>query len=68
MLLQQATERNVSRALKEVNAFEWEGDFKPMARQALKEILHQRLEEEMAEFLGLQPYERGAERTDYRNG
>ncbi len=51
-----ATVRNVSRALKEVIAFEWEGDFKRMARQALKEILHKWLEQEMAEFLGLRPY------------
>lgn len=68
MLLQQATVRNVSRALREINAFEWEGDFKPMARQALKQILDKGMEEEMAEFLGLQPYERAPDRADYRNG
>jgi len=34
MLLDQATARNVTRALREINSFEWEGDFKPMARQA----------------------------------
>lgn len=68
MLLQRATVRNVSRALREIKAFEWEGDYKPMARQALKEIMEKRLEEEMAEFLGLQPYERGCDRPDYRNG
>src|SRR5438094_319447 len=39
MLLEQATPTNVSRALREINSFEWEGDFKPMARQALKELL-----------------------------
>src|SRR5262249_41200701 len=39
MLLEQATLRNVSRAMGEINGFEWEGDFKPMARQALKELL-----------------------------
>src|SRR5262249_15752798 len=49
MLLEQATLRNVSRAMGEINGFEWEGDFKPMARQALKELLEKRLEEEMAE-------------------
>jgi hypothetical protein len=27
MLIDQATARNVSRAIKEINAFEWEGDF-----------------------------------------
>ena len=36
MLLDQATSRNVSRALNEINGFEWEGDFKPMALQVLK--------------------------------
>ena len=44
MLLKQATVSNVSRALKEINAFESEGDFKPKARQALKEIIEKRLE------------------------
>ena len=34
MLLDQATPRNVARALGEINSFEWEGDFKPMAREA----------------------------------
>src|SRR5215510_16294555 len=33
MLLEQATTRNVARALREINGFEWEGDFKPVARQ-----------------------------------
>ena len=40
MLLDQATSRNLSRALYEINGFEWEGDFKPMAREALKELVH----------------------------
>jgi putative transposase len=68
MLLKQATVRNVSRALKEINAFEMEGDFKPKARQALKEILEKRLEDEMSEYLGLSRYEHAADRLDYRNG
>jgi transposase-like protein len=68
MLLKQTTRRNVSRALREINAFESEGDFKPHARQALKELLEKRLEEEMAEYLGVARYEHGAERHDYRNG
>jgi hypothetical protein len=38
MLLEPATAGNVSRAIKEINAFEWEGDFKPMARQALRRL------------------------------
>jgi putative transposase len=68
MLLEPATTRNVSRAIKEINGFEWEGDFKPMARQALKELLEKRLEEEMAEYLGVARYEHAADRRDYRNG
>ena len=68
MLLEPATARNVSRALKEINAFEWEGEFKPLARQALKEMVERRLEEEMTEYVGLARYEHGADRADYRNG
>lgn len=68
MLLEQATPRNVSRALREINAFEWEGDFKPMARQALKQLLEKRLDEEMEQYLGLSRYEHAAARVDYRNG
>jgi len=63
-----ATVRNVNRALKEIKAFEWEGDFKPMARQALKEILEGQMEQEMTEFLGLAPYDHASDRPDYRNG
>jgi len=68
MLLEQATPRNVSRAIREINAFDWEGDFKPMARQALKQLVEKRLEEEMAEYLGVSRYEHAADRADYRNG
>ena len=68
MLLDQATPRNVSRAMKEINAFEWEGDFKPMARQALKELLENRLDQEMAQYLGVSRYEHASDRHDYRNG
>lgn len=68
MELNVATVRNVSRALKEIKAFEWEGDFKPMAREALKKILEGRMEEEMSEYLGLEPYDHAEDRLDYRNG
>jgi putative transposase len=68
MLLDQATSKNVSRALKEINAFEWEGDFKPVARQAVKELVQEQLEQEMAEYLGLSRYEHAVDRPDYRNG
>lgn len=63
-----ATVRNVNRALKEIKAFEWEGDFKPMARQKLKELLEEGMEKEMTEFLGLEPYDHASDRLDYRNG
>jgi len=39
-----------------------------MARQALKQLVEERLEEEMAEYLGLSRYEHAADRHDYRNG
>ena len=68
MLLDQATSRNVSRALKEINGFDWEGDFKPMARRALKELVQNELEEEMAQYLGLSRYQHAVDRPDYRNG
>jgi putative transposase len=68
MLLEPATVKNVSRAIKEINAFDWEGDFKPMARQALKELLENRLDEEMAQYLGASHYEHASDRHDYRNG
>jgi putative transposase len=68
MLLDQATPRNVSRAMREINGFDWEGDFKPMARQALKDLLEKRLEEEMADYLGVARYEHAGDRHDYRNG
>src|ERR687895_2227724 len=68
MLLNQATVKNVSRALNEINGFDWEGDFKPMALQALKDLVQKQLEEDMAEYLGLSRYERALDRPDYRNG
>ena len=68
MLLEQATLRNVSRAMDQINGFEMEGDFKPAARQALKELFDKQLEQEMAEYLGLARYQHAADRHDYRNG
>jgi len=68
MLLEQATEKNVSRAIKEINAFDWEGDFKPRARQALKGLLEKSLDEEMTQYLGVSHYEHASDRHDYRNG
>ena len=39
-----------------------------LARKALKEILEGRMEKEMCDYIGLEAYERGGERSDYRNG
>ena len=65
-----ATVRNVRRAFKEVNAFEWEGDYRPAAREALKRILEDEVDKEMEQYLGRAWYERRGEanREDYRNG
>jgi transposase-like protein len=65
-----ATVRNVNRALKEVNAFEWEGDYRPAAREALKRILEDEVEKEVEQYLGRAWYERRGQgnREDYRNG
>ena len=45
-----------------------EGDLKPMARQALKELLENRLDQEMTQYLGASHYEHASNRHDYRNG
>jgi len=50
--LWKATVRNVNRALKEVNAFEWEGDYRPEAAKRLREILEERMDEELEQYLG----------------
>ncbi len=68
--LWKATVRNVNRALKEVNAFEWEGDYRPEAAKRLKEILEERMDEELEQYLGRGKHQRREEgdREDYRNG
>ncbi len=68
--LWKATVRNVNRALKEINAFEWEGDYRPAARKALKSILEDQVNGELEQYLGRAWYERRREgiREDYRNG
>ena len=60
MRLEPATQRNVSRVIQEINGFEWEGDFKPLARRALKELLERGLDEEMAQHLGYRDTSAGA--------
>jgi putative transposase len=69
-LLWKATVRNVNRALKEVNAFEWEGDYRCATRNKLKEILEGGMETEVEQHLGRQRYERreAGGKEDYRNG
>lgn len=68
--LWKATVRNVNRALKEINAFEWEGDYRPEAANRLKELLEERMGEELEQYLGRAKYERKGEGDpeDYRNG
>jgi transposase-like protein len=68
--LRKATVRNVNRAIREVNAFEWEGDYRPAVRHALKEILEGRMEDELEVYLGRGSYERRGQGNpkDYRNG
>jgi hypothetical protein len=59
--LWKATVRNVRRAFKEVNAFEWEGDYRPAAREALKKILEDEVDRELEQYLGRAWYERRGE-------
>jgi hypothetical protein len=50
--LWKATVRNVNRALKEINAFEWEGDYRAETANRLKELLEERMDEELEQYLG----------------
>lgn len=40
---QLGTKVRVRQAIKKVKAFEWEGDYKPAARDAIKKILEERI-------------------------
>jgi putative transposase len=68
--LWRATVRNVNRALKEVNAFEWEGNYRFETRNKLKELLEDRMGSEVEQHLGRERYERRelGDKEDYRNG
>ena len=68
--LWKATVRNVNRALREINAFEWEGDYRVGARSRLKEFLEEGMDEELEQYLGRAKHERIGEgdAEDYRNG
>jgi len=61
--LWKATVRNVNRALKEVNAFEWEGDYRPEAAKRLRDILEERMDEELEQYLGRGKHQRGKRET-----
>ena len=50
--LWKATARNVNRALKEINAFEWEGDYRAEAKNRLKELLEEKMDAELEQYLG----------------
>jgi transposase-like protein len=65
-----ATVRNVNRALKEVNAFEWEGDYRPETANRLRALLEERMDEELEQYLGRAKHERRerGDQEDYRNG
>lgn len=70
MWMHRATVRNVNRAVREIQAFDLEGDYRPMAREALKRILEEKVEEELTAYVGREWYARrdaGSEPL-YRNG
>lgn len=50
--LWKATVRRVNRTLKEVNAFEWEENYRPATRMMLKQLLEDRINEELGHYLG----------------
>ena len=68
--LWKATARNVNQALKEINAFEWEGDYRAEAKNRLKELLEEKMDAELEQYLGRGKHERREEDDpdDYRNG
>ena len=68
--LWKATVRNVNRALKEINAFEWEGDYRAETANRLKALLEERMDEELELYLGRAKHERRekGDPEDYRNG
>jgi putative transposase len=68
--LWKATVRNVNRALKEINGFEWEGDYRAETANRLKALLEERMDEELELYLGRARHERRGkgDPEDYRNG
>jgi transposase-like protein len=59
------SKRSIRQAIKEVKEFEWEGDYRPAARAALKEILEKRMVTVIDEYLAKMEE---LEVTDRRNG
>ncbi len=68
--LWKATLHNVNRALKEINAFEWEGDDRLEPANRLRELLDERMNEELGQYLGRAKHEwrEVGNPEDYRNG
>jgi len=64
---QEATAMKVSEAMKEVKAFDWEGDYRPAARAFLKELIEQRLVNGRDKYLAELASREEAE-ADRRNG
>jgi len=64
---QEATAIKVSEAMKEVKAFEWEGDYKGATRAALKEVIERGLNNARDEYLA-ELASRDSAEEDRRNG
>jgi len=64
---QEATAIKVSEAMKEVKAFEWEGDYKAASRAALKEVIERGLNNARDEYL-TELASRDSAEEDRRNG
>ena len=64
---QEATAITVSEAMKEVKAFEWEGDYKGATRAALKEVIERGLNNARDEYLA-ELASRDSAEEDRRNG
>lgn len=67
-MLLAATMRNVRKAFREVNAFDAEGDYRPAARAAIKQVIETALQHEVTRYIAAEPYERVDRRQAYRCG
>jgi transposase-like protein len=68
--LWEPTVRNVYRALKKINAFEWEGDYRAETANRLKELIEERINGELEQYLGgaKHAWREEGDPEDYRNG